>query len=390
MAKDREKSGKRFRLFGKKFSFFTLSMSIIVAVLAGFLVGMRINDFFLSDNSLVSLKQTYRALQSHYDGKLDDKKLIEGASRGMVEAVGDPYTVFFNKSDAQQFEKDLDGTFSGIGAEIGKKGSSLVVISALDSSPAHKAGLVPNDMILKVDGEDATNWSVDKAVSKIRGKKGTTVKLTISRDDTVSDVSIVRDTITDPSVKTEEKGDVGIIRLSRFGADTASLTRQAAEKFKDKKAVIVDLRGNGGGYLQAAQEIASIWLNEGDIVVTERSGGQIRQTHKAEGDNILNGKKTIVLIDQGSASASEILAGALQDHNAATIVGEQSFGKGSVQDIVELPNGAQLKVTIARWYTPNGKNINKKGITPNIVVKIGKNDDSDHDSQLQKALDLAN
>ncbi|MBI3494924.1 S41 family peptidase [Candidatus Saccharibacteria bacterium] len=367
---------------------FTLAASLIVAVLVGFLAGTRTNDIFISDNSLAPLKETYRALQSNYDGKLDDKTLIEGASRGMVESVGDPYTVFFNKKEAAQFSKDLNGSFSGIGAEIGKKDNSLIVISTLDSNPAQKAGLLANDVIAKINGEETTGWSVDKTVSKIRGEKGTTVKLTVIRGEQAMDFNIVRDSITDPSVKTKENGDVGIIRISRFGDDTAALTRKAAEKFQDKKAIIIDLRGNGGGYLDASKEIASLWLDTDQTVVTERVDGQVKSTLKAEGDNILKGKKTIVLIDGGSASASEILAGALQDTKAATIVGVQSFGKGSVQDVVKLRGGAELKVTIARWYTPNGKNINKKGITPDVVVVAGKNDDSNNDTQLNYALDL--
>ncbi len=369
-------------------SYFTLSASVIVAVLIGFLVGTRSNDFFISDNSLTPLKETYKALKSNYDGKLDDKKLIEGASRGMVQAAGDPYTVFFDKKEAAEFEKDLDGQFSGIGAELGKKDDKLVIISALDSSPAQKEGLKYNDVIAGVNGEETTGWSVDKSVSKIRGEKGTSVKLTIVRDGEVSEVNIVRDTITDPSVKTEEKSDVGIIRISRFGSDTASLTREAAEKFANKKAVVVDLRGNGGGYLQAAQKISSLWLDEGQVVVSERSGRQTKQSYKSEGDNILKGVSTVVLIDEGSASASEILAGALQDHGVAKIVGQQSFGKGSVQDVIDLRNGAKLKATIARWYTPNGKNISKHGITPDVVVVAGKNDNKDNDTQLNKALDI--
>ncbi len=369
-------------------SYFTLSACIVVAILAGFVAGTRSNDLFISDSSLMPLKETYKALKSHYDGKLDDKTLIEGASRGMVQAAGDPYTVFFDKKEAAEFKDGIDGVFSGIGAELGKKDDKLVVIYALDSNPAKNAGLLPNDVIAAVNGEETTGWSVEKAVSKIRGEKGTSVKLTIVRDGDVSEVNIVRDTITDPSVKLEEKGDVGVIRISRFGEDTASKTRAAAEKFTNKKAVVIDLRGNGGGYLQSAQEIASLWLDKGQTVVSERSGGHTRQSHKSEGDNVLKDKPTVVLVDQGSASASEILAGALQDHKAAKIVGEQSFGKGSVQDIIELRNGAKLKVTIARWYTPNGKNISKHGITPDVVVVAGKTDDKDNDTQLNKTLDI--
>lgn len=372
-------------------SYFTLALCIIAGLSLGFVGGTRFEQIgSLSDNSLRPLQETYKALQQSFDGELDDKKLIEGASRGMVEATGDPYTVFFDKEEAKEFEQDLDGTFSGIGAELGKKDGKLVVVAALESSPAEKAGLKTDDVIAGVNGEDSSQWSIDKAVSKIRGEKGTTVKLTIIRGGEAQEVVITRDTITDPSVKTEEKDGVGIIRISRFGSDTASLVREAADKFADNKAIIVDLRGNGGGYLDSAQEIASMWLNEGQVVVTERVGGKVKQTHKATGNNVLEGKETIILIDQGSASASEILAGALQDHKVATIVGQKSFGKGSVQEIVELRNGAKLKVTVAKWYTPNGKNMSKHGIEPNIEVKAGENDTKDNDTQLLRALDIIN
>lgn len=370
-------------------SYFTYGVSVVLFLLVGFVVGTRLQQFGeIPSSSLKPLQETYKLLRQNYDGKLDDKKLIEGASRGMVEAAGDPYTVYFDKKEAKEFVSDLDGTFSGIGAELGKKDSKLVVVSALDSSPAQKAGLMPNDIIARVNSQDSSDWSIDKAVSKIRGKKGTVVKLTIVRDQEAIEFSISRDIITDLSVKTEKRGEVVIIRISRFGKDTASLVRKAAEKFRSSKAVIVDLRGNGGGYLEAAQEVASLWITEDQVVVTERTGDDIRQTYKATGDNILNGMSTIVLINQGSASASEILAGALQDHKVATIVGKKSFGKGSVQSVIDLKGGAKLKVTTAKWYTPNGKNIGKHGITPDVEVSSGKNDDKDHDNQLQKALDI--
>ncbi len=384
-----EKTDKKASAKRRNVSYFTLAVCIVAAVLSGFVAGTRVEHIGdLPDNSLKPLQETYKTLKQNFDGKLDDKKLIEGASRGMVEAAGDPYTVFFNKKEAAEFDQDLNGEISGIGAELGKKDGKLVIMSALDSTPAQKAGLQPNDIIAGVNGEDSSSWSIEKAVSKIRGEKGTTVKLTIVRAGEVSEVSITRDTFTDPSVKTEEKGDIGIIHISRFDKDTASLTREAAEKFKDKKAVVIDLRGNGGGYLDAAQEIASLWLDKGQIVVTERVGGEIKQTHTATGDNTLKGKKTVVIIDEGSASASEILAGALQDHKVATIVGKKSFGKGSVQNMIELRNGAMLKVTIAKWYTPNGKNIGKHGIEPDVVVAAGKNDTKDSDTQLLRALDI--
>lgn len=390
MAESNKKTTEASAPRKRSVSYFIYGISVVIFLLVGLVAGTRIDQFgSIPNNSLKPLQETYKALHQNYDGKLDDKKLIEGASRGMVEAAGDPYTAYFNKNEAKEFASDLDGTFSGIGAELGKKDNKLVVISALDFSPAQKAGLAPNDIIAKVNGEDSSDWSIDKAVSKIRGEKDTTVKLTIVRGDQVVEPTITRDNITYPSVKTEESsGGVGIIRISRFGKDTASLVRKAAEKFKGKKGIVVDLRGNGGGYLDAAQEVASLWLDKDQTIVTERVGGEIKQTHGATGDNVLKGVPTVVLIDEGSASASEILAGALQDHRVATIVGQKSFGKGSVQDVVELSGGAELKVTIAKWYTPNGKNIGKQGITPDKIIAAGLNNNQDNDSQLQKALDI--
>ena len=197
-------------------SYFVLTISIISSILVGFVIGTRVDDALISDDSLASIKKTYRELQTHYDGKLDDKKLIEGANRGLVEAVGDPYTAFFTAKEAAEFENDIEGTFSGIGAELGKKDDKLVVISALDSSPAQKAGLKAGDIIARVDDVDSVDWTIDKAVTKIRGKAGTSVKLTIIRGEEAQNITIVRDLITDPSVKTEEKGDIGIIRISRY------------------------------------------------------------------------------------------------------------------------------------------------------------------------------
>ncbi len=339
-----------------------------------------------------SLQTTYETLKKRYDGSLNSEKLIEGANRGLVEAAGDDYTVFFNKKEAQEFSDDLEGTFEGIGAELTKRDGNLKIVTTLDGSPAKKAGLQSGDVIAKVNGQDTTSWSIDKAVSQIRGKKGTTVKLTVIRGESeVKELNITRDTITDPSVKSEIKDGVGIMRISRFGStDTMLLAQKAAQEFKDKKVkgVIVDVRGNGGGYVSAAQELAGLWLDN-QTVVSERRGGEMVDSLKTGSDPILKGIPTIVLIDQGSASASEILAGALSDHEAAKLVGEQTFGKGSVQELINLPNGARLKVTTARWYTPNGKNIGKNGISPDVKVTVSEQDNKNNkDPQLQKALEL--
>lgn len=380
----------------------TLVIVIVVMLAIGYVLGTRNNEFaqhipFLGtatgeELDLSSVQSTYNALKGKFDGELDQDKLIEGANKGLVEAAGDPYTTYFDPEEAKAFSSDLQGTFSGIGAELGKRDDKLTIITTLDDSPAKKSGLQADDVIARVNEEDATGWSVEKAVSKIRGEKGTTVKLTVVRGDSnVKDFTVTRDQITDESVKTEIKDDIGIMRISRFGdADTIGLARKAAQDFKDRevKGVVVDLRGNGGGYLQASVDIASLWLDN-DVVVSERRGDEVVDELRAGSNPILNGIPTVVLIDGGSASASEILAGALKDNDAATLVGTKTYGKGSVQQIIDLAGGAQLKVTIAKWFTPAGKNIDQEGISPDEEVKYDRSSD-DKDSQLEKALRLLN
>ncbi len=379
-------------------SVFTFCISLSLALAIGVIVGGRseqISAYFSNDTAtkhlpLSSLQKTYDALRQEYDGSLSQTKLVEGANRGLVEASGDPYSVYLTEKEAEALKEDLDGTFSGIGAELDKKEGKLIIVAPLEDSPAAKAGIKPGDIIGRVNNEETSSWSIDKAVSKIKGKEGTTVKLTILRGDEVKEISITRAIITDPSVKTEQKGDIGVIRISRFGNETATLTRQAAQTFKEAgvKGVVLDLRGNGGGYLESAQEISSLWLKNGATVVVEKKGAKITETHRASGDPILLGIPTVVLIDGGSASASEIVAGALQDNDAGKLVGEKTFGKGSVQKIVDLSGGAQLKVTVAKWYTPKNKNISKEGIKPDVTISYGKNDTKENDSQLNKALEL--
>jgi len=383
----------------------TAIASGVIILVVGIIGGMRANDLIVllgngqnkntpSNLDFSSVQQVYDQLRQKFDGKLNAQTLIDGAKKGMVAAAGDPYTVYFTKDEAKQFFSDLNGTFSGIGAELDKKSDQLVVVSTIDNSPARKAGLQAGDAIVKVNGEDTSGWSVDQAVSKIRGDKGTTVKLTIVRDNKQQDFSIVRDQITTPSVTWNEDTDnIGYMRISSFADDTADLAQKAAQEFKDKgvKGVVLDLRGDGGGYLTAAQAVASLWLPEGKTIVQERTDtGVVQETLKATNSNPpLAGLPTTVLVDGGSASASEIVSGALHDNGVAKLVGVKTFGKGSVQDIVDLPGGAELKVTIAKWYTPNGKNINKEGIQPDVNISISDDDlKNNRDPQKDKAFDI--
>jgi carboxyl-terminal processing protease len=341
-----------------------------------------------------SVDLIYKSLKDNYDGKLDETKLLEGIKVGLANAAGDPYTEYFSPKDAKDFYGQLDGTFEGIGAELGKDASgNIVIISPIAGYPAEKAGLKPKDIVAAIDGKSTSGFTIDDAVKLIRGKAGTSVKLTIIRDGAPQDISITRQAIQIPSVKSEIKDGIGILTISRFGDDTAELAKAAAVDFKSKNVagVVLDLRGDPGGLLSGAVSVSSLWL-QNKIVLTERRDGKVIQTYPSEGVAPLNGIKTVVLINGGSASASEITAGALRDNKAATLMGEKSYGKGSVQQPIDFKDGSLLKVTIARWYTPAGKNIDKEGIKPDTEVKISDDDIKNlRDPQLDAALaDLKN
>lgn len=340
-----------------------------------------------------SVDAVYTILKNDFDGNLNSTKLVNGAKEGLVAATGDPYTEYFDPAAAKDFNNQLAGSITGIGAELGTDNDNdIVIVSPLSGYPAEKAGLKPKDIIAAVDNQPTQGMSVDAVVRKIRGKEGTKVTLTVVRGSQKPfDVTIARQKITIPSVKYQEDGDIGYLKISQFTSDTADLAQKAAQEFKAKhvKGVVVDLRGDPGGYLNAAVSVSSLWLDKGMTVVQERRGGQVVSTEDATGGNILAGLPTIVLIDGGSASASEITAGALRDNGAAQLVGVKSFGKGSVQQVENLPDGSELKVTVARWYTPKGKNIDKQGINPDVTVQYTDQDAAaGKDPQKDKAYSL--
>jgi carboxyl-terminal processing protease len=340
-----------------------------------------------------SVDAVYTILKNDFDGNLNSTKLIDGAKQGLVASTGDPYTEYFNPTDAKAFNNELAGTITGIGAELGTDAqNNIVIISPLSGYPAEKAGLKPKDIIAAVNSQSTQGMSVDAVVSKIRGQENTKVTLTVVRGDQKPfEVTITRQKITVPSVKYEEDGNIGYLKISQFSTDTVGLAQKAAQEFKAKnvKGVVLDLRSDPGGYLDAAVGVSSMWLDKGKTVVSERRGSTVVSTETANGNNILQGLPTVVLIDAGSASASEITAGALRDNGAAQLVGVKSFGKGSVQQVENLPDGSELKVTIARWYTPNGKNIDKQGITPDISLSISDQDAAaGKDPQKDKAFAL--
>ncbi len=341
------------------------------------------------DLDLSSVQETYRQLQANFDGDIDEQALIEGANRGMVDSLGDQYTVFMNKKESSDFDNSLTGNIGGgIGVEVGTRNNLPTVVRVLQGNPAEKAGIQVNDVITKVNDEDVKGWTTSEIVSKIRGEVDTTVKITMNRGGVEKDFTVTRATVNNPSAFGEIKNNVGVLTITRFDDNTASLARAVARDFKDKgvKGVVLDLRGNGGGYVTAAQDVAGIWLNK-QVVVTERRGGTVTDELKSGGDPILNGIPTVVLVNESSASASEIVAGALRDHKVAKLVGETTFGKGSVQKLVNLTGGATLKVTIARWYTPAGDNISETGIKPDtIILRTSDDINAGRDPQLDGAV----
>lgn len=341
------------------------------------------------DINLASVQETYQALSANFDGKLDKQKLIEGANRGLVEAAGDQYTVFMNKQESSEFDNALSGNIGGgIGIEVAMRNNVPTVVRVLQNNPAEKAGLALNDVIIKVNGESTQGKTLNDVVTSIRGEVGTTVKLTVVRDGAEKEFNITREQVNNPSAYGEIKDGVGVMTITRFDDQTGSLARAVASDFKAKgvKGVILDLRGNGGGYVSAAQAVAGIWLDK-QLVTSERTNGKVTEELKSTGTPILGGLKTVVLVNGSSASASEIVAGALHDHKVATLIGEKTFGKGSVQKLINLSDGATLKVTVARWYTPAGVNISEKGITPDTIVERTADDsNANRDPQLDAAL----
>ena len=383
---------------------------VVLIFFAGVQVG-RGNGIFGNDKAAAtklngqlnyaSVDNVYDVLKQNFDGSLNNQKLVDGLKSGLVNAAGDPYTMYFSAAAAKDFNNELQGTIVGIGAELGTNDQNdIVIVSPLSGYPAEKAGLKPKDIVAAVDGKVTQGMSVDSVVTKIRGNEGTNVTLTIVRGSGKPfDVTITRQKITVPSVKYQEDGNIGYMKINQFTNDTESLAQKGAQEFKSKnvKAVILDLRGNPGGYLDAAVGVSSLWLDQGKTVVQERRGGTVISTQEARGGNILKGLPTIVLIDGGSASASEITAGALHDNKAAQLVGVKSFGKGSVQQVICLDNedlsnkcnGSEIKVTVARWYTPDGKNIDKQGISPDVTVSISDQDvAAGKDPQKDKATQL--
>ncbi len=330
------------------------------------------------------------------EGQPEDSEKIYGAIEGLTASYKDPYTVFFPPEESKAFKEEVSGAFEGVGMEVGIRDNQLVVVSPIKGNPAEKAGIHAGDKIVKIDGKDSLNLAVDQAIKLIRGKKGTAVVLTVSREGKKDnlEIKIVRDVINIPTVDYELRKDgIYVIKLYNFSEISFGKFREALRAFVDSGSdkLILDLRNNPGGYLESAVDIASWFLAPGKIVVREDSGdAKNEKTHRSSGYNIFNDKlKMLILVNGGSASASEILAGALRDHGKARIIGEKTFGKGSVQELIQISDKTSLKVTIARWLTPNGVSISKQGIVPDIEVKMTQDQYAkEGDIQLEKAAEI--
>lgn len=330
--------------------------------------------------------EAWDKLHANFINGLEDEKLFYGAVAGMVRAADDPYTVFSPPAETKQFEETIQGSFSGVGIEIGLRNNLVTVIAPLAGSPAERAGIREGDIIIAVDDDKLdTETSLDEVVRKIRGEQGQSVRLTVAREGESEpiDITIVRDTISIESVRLELTDGLAHLVITNFNGDTAKQFASASRRLKDAQArgIILDMRSNPGGFLDAAVDITSQFVAKGTLVVSEK--GKANKEYPAEGGAALAGLPVVVLVNGGSASASEIVAGALHDQLNAPIVGQKTFGKGSVQEFLKLSDGSSLRVTVAKWYTPSGRSINEEGIEPTIVAE--QNRETTEDEQLQRA-----
>lgn len=347
-----------------------------------------------NDGSFDKLFEVKDVLHQQYYQDIGDEALLEGAIKGMVDAVGDPYTVFYNQEEYQEFQDDGQGNYVGIGVMVGIKEDKIVVITPFEGSPAYEAGIRAGDFILKVEGVEYKGSEMDKAVSVIKGEEGKPVTLTISQNGIEKEVTIVRASITLVNVQSEMvAGNIGHVTMLQFTNNTAKQVREAMEELKAQGAegYILDLRGNPGGYLDEAVDTASLFVEKGKTVLYTLDKAQQKREYLSKGGDFI-GAPLVVLLDEGSASASEVVAGALKDYKAATIVGQKSFGKGIVQMVFNVGNKEGVKVTVSSYYSPNGINIHGEGILPDVEVQLPEGVEApltiDNDVQLQKAVEI--
>lgn len=395
------------------FRFYATLVVIAIAFLSGLVIGAwKINGVAVSQVGDVVINkftddpetqeidfgifwETWRTIQNkYYDRPVSESDLFYGALIGMSAGVQDPYTVFFDPEISQDFNEQISGTFEGIGIEIGIKEEQLVVIAPLPETPAYNAGVLAGDQIVSIDGTDTAGITLDLAVTMIRGEKGTPVELGVRREgeeDTIT-ISIIRETIIIESISWEMlESNVAHIVLSDFNDNTEKGFEKAIREIilEEPVGIILDLRNNPGGFLATAVNIAGYFIQEDEVVLIEDFGNGKQNSYSVENGEDFIDYPMVVLVNGGTASASEIVAGAIQDHGMATILGEQTFGKGTVQELKEFADGSSLKITVAEWLTPNGRSIDKEGIEPDIVIEITQEDiEAGIDLQLDSAVKL--
>jgi carboxyl-terminal processing protease len=346
------------------------------------------------NSSFDKLYEVRDVINSQYYQDIDQDALVEGAIKGMVNSIGDPYTVFFNEEEYKDFNDDGDGNYVGIGVIVGIKEDKIVVITPFEGSPAFEAGLRSGDFITKVEGVEYKGTDLDKAVSVIKGEEGEPVTLTILRNNEEQEITIVRASITMVNVESEMlEGDIAHVTMLQFSNDTAEQVRVALEELRDQgaKGYILDLRGNPGGFLDEAVDVASLFIEKDKTVLYTLDKYEQKKEYPSYGGNFI-GEPLVVLIDGGSASASEVVSGALKDYGVATLIGQKSFGKGIVQMVYQVGSGEAVKVTVSSYYSPDGINIHGEGIVPDIEVEIPEDVEvpitKENDTQLQKAVEV--
>lgn len=377
-----------------------------VTLIVGAFIGANWNNLYLQFSPYINLNQkvsttvkweelneVYSQISANYDGSIDKAAMIEGAKKGLTASLGDPYTVYFDAKEAVDFKSSLNGEIkeAGVGIEMMKQGDYVVVTRTLPDNPARKAGVHAGDAIFAINDEEVWDKDTDIIASKLRGKSGEKVKLTVAREKQKLDFELIREKINNVSADVTYQDKTAIISVYRFSEDTGTLVESFAKDFKKKgiNKVILDLRNNGGGFVKAARDLLSLWLDGDKILIQKSTTSGQTITYAKRGEAVLKDTKTIVLVNNATASASEIVAGALKDYKKATIVGTKTYGKGVVQTMLELSGGALLKVTTAHWYTPDNQTINKTGISPDIEVERTYNDiNSGKDPQLDKAKTL--
>ena len=376
-----------------------------VMLVAGIFVGVNCNNWFSgfapylgiqgnvsADVDWSPLNEVYNKLATTYNGEISKEEIVEGAKKGLVESLGDIYTVYMDSEETSDFYNDLHGNVgSGIGVEMGLRDGYVRVLRTLPDNPARKAGILAGDIIYKVNGEEVYNLSTDEIAKKVRGETGSEVTVTVVRDGEEKSFTMKREAINNVSAYVEYDGKTAIITVTRFDNNTGTMVQGFAKEFADKgiNKVILDLRGNGGGYVSAAQDLLSLWLDNEKILVQKSKHFGNTNTNSGASKAILKDMETVVLVNGSTASASEIVAGALQDYGKATVVGETTYGKGVVQNLYDLSGATVLKVTTAEWYTPNDRSINKTGIKPDIEVERTYEDiNAMRDPQMDKAKSL--